>query len=153
MCLQFHNTDTFSLPPYPFSSLSRRMEGEVLSTRACVTSKNNSVCAVEIGVFASLSSAKHKSFKSMLGGFKSYFVSDTHPLIAQPRPSTATHASTGVPRLPVLAMCPWEGVKSAATSGVPKTRRLRARRLMLSPSRLPSMQWEHNRTRLTPVPL
>jgi hypothetical protein len=68
MCLQFHNTDTFSLPPYPFSSLSRRMEGEVLSTRACVTSKNNSVCVVEIGgVFASLSSAKHKEFQIHVG--------------------------------------------------------------------------------------
>jgi hypothetical protein len=73
-------------------------------------------------LFAALSPPGTKSFKSMVGGFKSNFVSDTHPLIAQPRPSTATYASTGVPRLPVLAMCPWEGVKSAATSGMPKTR-------------------------------
>ena len=126
----------------------------VLGTRAFVTAKNEFVCAVEIGgVSLRCPPPSTKSFKSMVGGFKSYFVSDTHPLIAQPRPSTATHASTGVPRLPVLAMCPWEGVKSAATSGMPKTRRLRARRMMLSPSRLPSMQWEHSRTRLTPVPL
>ena len=125
----------------------------VLGTRAFVTAKNEFVCAVEIGRMFRFARPSTKSFKSMLGGFKSYFVSDTHPLIAQPRPSTATHASTGVPRLPVLAMCPWEGVKSAATSGMPKTRRLRARRLMLGPSLLPSMQWEHSRARLTPVPL
>ena len=57
-----------------------------------------------------------KSFKSMVGGFKSYFVSDTHPLIAQPRPPTATHASTGVPRLPGLPVtaCVMGGVRSAA---------------------------------------
>jgi hypothetical protein len=61
MCLQFHNTDTFSLlHPYPFSSLSTLS----FSKEAFVESKNNCVCGVEIGqIFASLSSAKHKEFQ------------------------------------------------------------------------------------------
>ena len=120
-------------------------------------SKNNFVCAVKLGhILLRCPPLRTKSFKSIVGGFKSYFACDTHSLIAQPRPPTANHASTCVPRLPslpALGMCPREGVRSAATSGMPKTQRLRARRLKASPSRLPSMQWQNSRARLTPVAL
>ena len=40
------------------------------------------------------------------------------------RPTTATHASTGVPRLPVVDIFD-VGVRSAASSGMPTTRRQR----------------------------
>ena len=80
----------------------------------------------------------------------------TSPIRLPSSHNHATHASTGVPHLlnlPVLAM----GVRSAASSGIPTT--LRARLLMLQPSRLPLVQWLDSTARFssvccfTPVPL
>ena len=88
MCLQFHNTDTFSLlRPYPFSSLSLHCFGtHVASNEAFVKAKITLFVLCEnCNRFASLSSAKHKEFQ-IHGGWVQKLVVDTHP--AQPRPPT-----------------------------------------------------------------
>jgi len=140
MCLQFHNTDTFSLlRPYPFSSLSLHcfFGTHVVQNEAFVNPKMTLFVLWKLGQISLRCPPRStKSFKSMVGGFKS-----SSSLIRIP--SSLNHGHPRVDR----------GVRSAATSGMPTTRRLRARRLTLSPSRLTSMQWQNSRDRLTPVPL
>ena len=59
----------------------------------------------------------------MVDAFKSNYISDALPLAQL----TATHTSTGFPRLPNLPMQDIfdMGVRSAASSGMPTTRRQR----------------------------
>jgi len=61
----------------------------LFSNEAFLNPKILCLCCVEIGTdFASLSSAKHKEFQIHGGWVQKLVVSDTHPLIAQPRPPT-----------------------------------------------------------------